>query len=136
MAYVLLFAAISIMATTYYVAWNLRKKVVKNEVRGRNCPTDRLADAALTYMLLEVYKDKLKDFPDLNYAAYDGSELPSLSGYNELNAVTTYIKHGGEKSEAIERFLDKHLRTPEQMEEFFRRFTLKRRCTALCKTEN
>lgn len=52
-----------------------------------------------------------------NYASYDGSKLPYPAGMSGPHALTTYISHGGDKTEAIEKFIDLHLRTPEQLSE-------------------
>ena len=80
-----------------------------------NMPTDKLAKAVLAMVLMKKYKDKVSN--SMEYEKYDGSLLPSMSGYSLVNAVTTYIDHGGDKTEAIEKFIDKHLRSPEQLEE-------------------
>lgn len=37
------------------------------------------------------------------------------------NAYLTYIQHGGDKSRAIEKFLDKHLRTYTDVETFLQK---------------
>ncbi len=55
------------------------------------------------------YKDDISANND--YKSYDGAELPTMSGYSLLNATSTYIDHGGDKSEAIEKFIDSHLRS-------------------------
>ena len=52
------------------------------------------------------------------YQLYDGSKLPRMSGCDDANALMTYIGHGGEKSAAIERYLDKNLSSVEQISEF------------------
>lgn len=81
----------------------------------QNLPTNTLAKAVLAMILMAKYKDKVSN--SMEYEKYDGSMLPSMSGYSLLNAVTTYVDHGGDKTEAIEKFIDKHLRSPEQLEE-------------------
>lgn len=81
-----------------------------------NLPTSKIAKAVLTAILVTKYKDDVEQF-SIDYKSFDGTKLPSPSGYSALNALTTYIDHGGDKTEAIEKFIDTHLRTPNQLEE-------------------
>ena len=83
--------------------------------------TQQLGEAALTFLLLKLYNDKFPKLPDLTYDRYDGEQLPVPSGYNLANACLTYIQHGGEKSRAIEKFLDNHLRSFGDVETFLQR---------------
>ena len=82
-------------------------------------PTEQLGEAALTLLLMKLYKDDLSD--DMSYENYDGKRLPYPSGGCLANACLTFIKHGGDKSRAIEKFLDKHLRSCENIEMFLQR---------------
>lgn len=78
-------------------------------------PTDRIAKAVLTLVLVKKYKDDM--LSSMDYKSFDGSKLPYPSGCNLVNAMTTYIDHGGDKTEAIEKFIDEHLRDYGKLEE-------------------
>ena len=97
-----------------------RLEVSKSSSSEGTITTQHLGEAALTLLLTSVFEDRFPNLPDLNYDRYDGSKLPLLSGYNTANACLTYIKHGGSKSRAIERFLDNHLRSREQVSDFLK----------------
>jgi len=44
-------------------------------------------------------------------------------GFSSINALTTYISHGDDKSKAINMFIDKHiLQTDETMIKFLKNF--------------
>ena len=85
-------------------------------------------------LALALTKIKNNDFnTDLNYLAYDGSQLPPLSGCSTENACFTYIlknplylpfysQHMDRKQEAICKYLEKHLNTKEQILAFFKTF--------------
>lgn len=85
-----------------------------NEERNE-MPTSMIAKTILTLVLTNKFKDDIST--EHSYNDYDGTKLPPLSGYNLLNALSTYIDHGGDKTEAVEKFIDKHIRTPEQLQE-------------------
>lgn len=92
----------------------------QNDITDGKVSTRRLSEAALTLLLTKAWSDKFVKVPDLRYSEYDGSKLPGPSGYSLANACLTYVSHGGAKSRAIERFLDKHLRTYDQVEQFLK----------------
>ncbi len=76
--------------------------------------TEKIAKALLAFILVTRYKDKIGY---KEYSSYVGDELPPMSGCSLINAVCTFIDYGGEKSEAIEKFIDKNLRSTKQLEE-------------------
>jgi hypothetical protein len=80
-------------------------------------PTQKIAEAVLAAVLMKKYKDKMDDSNE-DYASYDGTKLPYPAGMSVSHALLTYISHGGNKTEAIEKFIDLHLRTPEQLTKF------------------
>ena len=93
-----------------------------------------LKNALLTFALSRMCK---KDFDDLNmnYASFDGTKLPMLSGANYTNALCTYIickeeyrkgpfytKHMENKLTAIEKYLQKQFDSHDKIEEFLTKF--------------
>lgn len=87
--------------------------------RSENISPDRLADAALTFLLQKMNP---QDFvSSMHYEDMNGETLPVLSGYSGVNALTTYVKHGGAKSEAIKKYLSKNLSSEDQINTFFGR---------------
>ena len=64
---------------------------------------DKLKEILLTLALFQVYDENI-DKNNRLYQLYDGTMLPSASGYSDLNALSTYISHGGDKSKAINMF--------------------------------
>lgn len=78
-------------------------------------PTSRIAKTVLALILTLKYKDDISN--SHNYKEYDGTKLPTMSGFSLMNALSTYIDHGGDKTEAIEKFIDTHLRSYEQLQE-------------------
>jgi len=100
-----------------FIAAFINKHQKGEEISPRQMlPTTTIAKAALTSILVTKYKDNVSS-SSLDYKSYDGTSLPSPSGYSLFNALTTYIDHGGDKTEAIEKFIDTQLRTPEQLNE-------------------
>ena len=90
------------------------------EVKPREIlPTDKIAKAVLTMVLMKKYKDNMEN-NSMDYKSFDGTKLPQASGYNLVNAMTTYIDHGGDKTEAIEKFIDEHLRDYQKLEELLK----------------
>jgi len=69
---------------------------------------DKLKEILLTLALFQVYDENI-DKNNRLYQLYDGTMLPSASGYSDLNALSTYISHGGDKSKAINMFMDKNI---------------------------
>ncbi|MEX0598477.1 MAG: hypothetical protein WD512_18490 [Candidatus Paceibacterota bacterium] len=82
----------------------------------QDLPTHKIAEAVLAAVLTKKYQDKMDENDD--YASYDGSKLPYPSGMSIAHALRTYISHGGNKTEAIEKFIDMYLRTDEQLNKF------------------
>lgn len=78
-------------------------------------PTSMIAKTILTLVLTNKFKDDIST--EHSYQDFDGTKLPPMSGHSLLNALSTYIDHGCDKTEAIEKFIDKNLRTPEQLQE-------------------
>ena len=76
-------------------------------------PTAKIAEVLLAAILQKKYKNDISNCSD--YAAYDGSKLPYPAGMSSLHALSTYMNHGGDKTETIEKFIDLHLRSPEQL---------------------
>jgi len=86
-------------------------------INRQNLPTDRIAKAVLAMVLMKKFEDKISS--DHNYESFDGTMLPTMSGYSLNNALLTFIDHGGSKTEAIEKFIDNNLRSEEQLTELF-----------------
>ncbi len=89
---------------------------VRNSDAGKRLilPTDKIAKAVLALVLNLRYSDRISH---QKYSSCDGTTLPAMSGCNLVNAACTYIDHGGDKTEAIEKFIDKNLRTEKQLKE-------------------
>ena len=96
---------------------------------------DQLKNALLSYAMMRVFEDKVNMFPDVNYKQYDGTTLPAMSGFNDLNACFTYLQDSEElkntplmsqmmidKNEAIIKFINNNLVTPDQVTEFFNKY--------------
>lgn len=90
---------------------------------------DDMKNALVGVALLTIYNEKVSDSHD--YTTYNGEQLPPISGYSMLNAVTSYYSKGGEfKSDimdekllAIEKFIAKNiLSSPKDLEEFLEKF--------------
>ena len=80
--------------------------------------------------IVQVSEPDFDPFHGLSFDYYtmDGSKLPPFSGCNELNAYSTYIRDNtgiatmDRKSLVIQRYLDKHLGTEEQITQFLTKF--------------
>lgn len=105
---------------------------------SRNCHknqhVERLKNALLTYSLAIVKHDAFDD-TNMQYNTFDGSKLPTLSGYSTANACFTYIqdKHEFRKSlfysrvmeeklTAIEKYLHAHFDSTSDVVTFFDTF--------------
>jgi hypothetical protein len=97
-------------------------------------PIDKLKNALLTYALVQVYTNKFDD-ANFNYSSFDGTRLPSMSGFSFENACFSYIIDKNEfknslmfskpmldKIIAIEKFLDTNLNTNDAVQTFFETF--------------
>ena len=79
-------------------------------------PTYKIAEIILAAVILNKYSDKMDHSENQdNYSLYDGTKLPYPSGMSVTHAYSTYLSHGSNKTEAIEKFIDLHLRTPRQV---------------------
>jgi hypothetical protein len=115
-----------------------------------NANVEALKDALLTLALMVLHRDRLDDYdPDYDanaaagrlhlprariadYAAYDGSILPSMAGTDLAHACFSYLADSSRgpcysvymdnKQRAVVRYLDRNISTPEQAEGFFDAF--------------
>lgn len=105
-----------------------------NKTRSKSFALESLKNGLLTLALTRVKKDDFDEF-NFSYSNYDGTKLPSLSGYNFSNACLSYIldidqfrksglysKPMEYKTIAIQKYLDKNLDTEEKILEFFDKF--------------
>jgi hypothetical protein len=81
------------------------------------------AKIVFAFVLLKHYRNFIS--MDHNYDKYNGTELPPAGGYSLINALSTYIDHGGDKTDAIRKFIDSHLGTPEQIEKLLDSISVK-----------
>lgn len=99
---------------------------VKKE-KKENSTLEILKNALLSFSLMQTC-DNIDHSLNLNYASYDGTKLPSFSGYNIENACFSYItknnftKQMDDKSKAIEKYLAKNFDSQEQVVKFFEKF--------------
>ena len=64
----------------------------KKDKMDKKYTTREIIEAIATFVLLKKFEEKIADNGEYNeYAEYDGSMLPSASGCNVINAMTTYI---------------------------------------------
>lgn len=120
--------------------------IYKNFMENRESmsATSRLKNALLSYALMKIKKDDFEgldsgvsfiDFttPIINYKTYDGDKLPRLHGFSIVNALMSYIvkpyesffyytDHMNDKYIAIDKYIQKHLATDEQVDDFFKTF--------------
>ena len=106
------------------------------KIMQRPTPIETLKNALLSYALMK--QGKIDDSPINNYASFDGSILPAFSGYSTTNACFSYIQSDydrifgpfatkimDDKHKAIVKYLERNLKTEEQVMEFFEKFTEK-----------
>jgi hypothetical protein len=97
-------------------------------------PLEKLKNALLTLALVEVKKEDMAGL-DMNYAKYDGSKFPALSGSSLVHACYTYIFNRAlfqkspmftemyeSKLDAIEKYLKLHLKSEDQTMDLFEKF--------------
>jgi hypothetical protein len=97
-------------------------------------PLEKLKNALLTFALVDIKKEDMAGL-DMNYAKYDGSKFPALSGSSLVNACYTYIFNRASflksplftemyesKLDAIEKYLNLHLKSEDQTMDFFKKF--------------
>lgn len=87
-----------------------------------NLKYPKIAETVLTVCMMHLFKNDI-DTNNSNYETYDGTKLPSPSGCNMANAISTYISYGGDKSVAIHRFIAEHLGTPEKLDAFIEKLS-------------
>ena len=100
----------------------------------KNKQLETLKNALLTFALSRVCSSDFDDF-NMNYASFDGSKLPSMSGSNMNTALSSYItskedlmkspfytKHMENKIIAIEKYLEKQFDTDDKVEKFLTKF--------------
>ena len=98
-----------------------------------NTHVEKLKNALLSYALQQVYSDKFD--LNMNYASFDGSTLPHMSGSSLENGCYTYIidknefrksmfytKHMEDKVVAIEKFLAQHIDSQDATFDFLDKF--------------
>lgn len=118
-----------------------------------NTPIELLKNALLTYALTKI---KSTDFHcNFNYTEFDGTKLPTLSGYNVPNACFSYMskfsyisplhsknysyfnplysKNMAAKTHAIEKYLKQNLNTNEKILHFFEQYVA---CENVARTDN
>jgi hypothetical protein len=95
---------------------------------------ESLKNGLLSCALAQVKKDDFDMF-NMAYKTYDGTKLPSMSGCSQVNAYTSYIidrkefskspwytSHMESKLDAIDKYLDTHFATDEQVIDFIEAF--------------
>jgi len=107
-----------------------------------NTPIELLKNALLTYALGKI---KSTDFDcNFNYTEFDGTKLPTMSGYNISNACFSYMakcsyftplysKNMATKTHAIEKYLKQNLNTNEKVLHFFEQYIA---CENVSHTDN
>lgn len=91
------------------------------EFRRKDEPIELLRDALLSFALLGT--GRMDNNLNLNYDTFDGSLLPSASGFNVPNACFSYLSSSlPKKLRAIEKYIDKNLNTNQKVEIFFVNF--------------
>ena len=104
------------------------------KVTRRPTPLETLKNALLSYALMK--HGAVDDSPINNYASFDGSTLPAFSGYSTSNACFSYIqsdydrifgsfpsKSMNDKHTAIVKYLERNLKTGEQVADLFEKFS-------------
>lgn len=62
----------------------------------------------MTEILVDFARERDELSSDNDYSKYDGTKLPYSSGYSRDNALSTFLLHGGEKTEAIVKYVKLH----------------------------
>ena len=108
--------------------------VIERNRRLNTRPIESLKNALLTLALMRVrYNDR--DDLNMNYATFDGTKLPMVSGCDLTHACFSYIcdrdefrrspfytKQMERKHDAIDMYLKRNLGMHEQVEDFFKAF--------------
>jgi LytS/YehU family sensor histidine kinase len=113
--------------TAYYVY-----KIIfdKQKTSKPHEPLECLKNALLAHALVKIRYNDMNN--SMNYASFDGTKLPMLSGCSVANACFSYIISKQEfrkgpfysqimesKIDAIEKYLNKNLDTDEKVVSFF-----------------
>lgn len=128
-----------IMGALFVYYWNYTKKLQNVEI---------LKNALLSFALSRVNQ---KDFDhwNMNYATFDGTKLPMMSGYDLPNALCSYIvdkadlrkgpfytKSMEDKNTAIDKYLAKNFDSHEKVQEFLNNFVSQLPKTPIVKDED
>ena len=118
-----MYIIIIILLITYIIYLHYRQK-------QRDTHLEQLKNALLTYFVMIIFKDQIETGPITTN--FDGTKLPPLSGANTKHACFTYIIDETsfrkstfytpsmlKKHIAIQKFLELHLNTSEQVSKFF-----------------
>jgi len=111
---------------------NFYRQIEEN--RNDSTPLERLKNALLTFALVDIKKEDMSKLC-YDYENFNGDKFPALSGSSVAHACYTYIlnrsmfrksimysKAFENKLDAIEKYLNLHLKTEEQTLEFFEKF--------------
>ena len=114
----------AVIGITYYWLKNQKLHSIKNN------RIETLKNALLAFALNSVRSDDF-DGLNMNYKAFDGTKLPSMSGFNLNNAFNSYIiskddlrkspfysKVMEDKTIAIEKYLEKQFDTDIKVKQF------------------
>ena len=104
------------------------------KVTRRPTPLESLKNALLSYALMK--HGAVDDSPINNYGTFDGSVLPAFSGYSTSNACFSYIQSDhsrifgpfpskimNDKHAAIIKYMERNLKTDEQVVDLFEKFS-------------
>jgi hypothetical protein len=111
---------------------NFYRQIEEN--RNDSTPLERLKNALLTFALVDIKKEDMSKL-DYQYEKYNGDKFPALSGSSVAHACYTYIfnrstfkksimysKAYESKLDAIEKYLNLHLKTEDQTMDLFEKF--------------
>lgn len=117
---------VAVIAVAISVWWlRIRRKTAEKTQH-----VDALKNALLTFALNRVQRTDFDDL-NMNYASFDGTKLPMLSGYSLNNALFSYMveprgmfatKQMQDKSNAIQKYLVAHFDTSEKADAFLSAF--------------
>jgi hypothetical protein len=108
-------------------------KRVSNKSTKNTSKIETLKNGLLSLLLL-VVRSKDIDNIQLQYDTFDGTSLPMFSGYSTENACFSYIQNEGQgknvfytrhmlqKLQAIDKYIDMHLSTDDQINVAFSDF--------------
>lgn len=124
----------AVISVGYYFYKKQSTPVIMSVSDVRDHRVETVKNALLTFALSRIRSSDFEDF-NMNYAAYDGSKLPMMSGSDLNNALCSYImskddfrkaplysKHMENKITAIEKYLEKHFDTDSKVRTFVAEF--------------